>query len=85
MRAFRVVCLAILILAAPLTTPMRAWQQNKPEDEKADDKDKKEEGLVLKTDSTIEFTTDSKSLIGVKLGSDQGQNRNGTPSTAAYG
>ena len=58
MRAFRVVCLAILVLAAPLTTPMRAWQQNKPEDEKADDKDKKEEGLVLKTDSTIEFTTD---------------------------
>ena len=54
MRPTRVACVAAfgcLLWLAYFAQPTRALQQDKPEE-------KKEEALILKTDSTIEFTTD---------------------------
>jgi Tol biopolymer transport system component len=68
MHAFRVLCIAMFALALPFATPMRAsQQQDKPEDKKDE---KKEESLILKTDATIEFTTDEVTWPSLDLSPD---------------
>ena len=58
----------------PLTGPLASLAQDPPKDdekkEDTKDKDKKEEGLPLKTDKKIEFTTDEGTWMSLDVSSD---------------
>jgi len=60
--------LTVLILSLPLVS--LAQDPPKADDKKDEAKDKKEEGLPLKTDSKIEFTTDEGTWMSLDVSSD---------------
>lgn len=66
--------LFIVILISLLFTPLASLAQDPPKDdekkEDTRDKDKKEEGLPLKTDKKIEFTTDEGTWMSLDVSSD---------------
>jgi Tol biopolymer transport system component/imidazolonepropionase-like amidohydrolase len=66
--------LFIVILISLVSTPLASLAQDPPKDdekkEDTRDKDKKEEGLPLKTDKKIEFTTDEGTWMSLDVSSD---------------
>lgn len=60
-----------LIIVILISLPLASFAQDpQKEDDKKDDAKKKEEGLPLKTDKTIEFTTDEGTWMSLDVSSD---------------
>ncbi len=74
LRLRSLLALFIVILISLVSTPLASLAQDPPRDdekkEDTKDKDKKEEGLPLKTDKKIEFTTDEGTWMSLDVSSD---------------